>query len=216
MSTPCYLFFFFNDTATTEIYTLSLHDALPICTGCDRRTPCASTRAGPSSPSPSTTAWPAGKSWPGPRAGCTGSGVRAPRGGPTACSFARSPARPARVHGFPLAGGVRRAVAVLGAPVVDDPRTDGGEHAEDDIEPMRFQVDLVQDLPGLDVVQRHVRRFVDLAEHVLDPVDVLFEARLANPPEGHPHPSFVEDHDAAAPPQEGLRLVVDRSEERRV
>src|SRR5258708_31695896 len=26
------LFFFFNDTATTEIYTLSLHDALPILT----------------------------------------------------------------------------------------------------------------------------------------------------------------------------------------
>src|SRR2546430_17186684 len=26
-----YKFFFFNDTATTEIYTLSLHDALPIC-----------------------------------------------------------------------------------------------------------------------------------------------------------------------------------------
>src|SRR6266850_7593580 len=31
-------FFFFNDTATTEIYTLSLHDALPIDgAGCDRR-----------------------------------------------------------------------------------------------------------------------------------------------------------------------------------
>src|SRR3712207_8235866 len=35
------LFFFFNDTATTEIYTLSLHDALPISTAqfldlCDR------------------------------------------------------------------------------------------------------------------------------------------------------------------------------------
>src|SRR5687767_16027751 len=29
-STSC--FFFFNDTATTEIYTLSLHDALPILT----------------------------------------------------------------------------------------------------------------------------------------------------------------------------------------
>src|SRR5436309_10075822 len=29
-------FFFFNDTATTEIYTLSLHDALPICRGFDR------------------------------------------------------------------------------------------------------------------------------------------------------------------------------------
>src|SRR3712207_8262214 len=26
------MFFFFNDTATTEIYTLSLHDALPIST----------------------------------------------------------------------------------------------------------------------------------------------------------------------------------------
>src|SRR5262249_62091498 len=26
-----FLFFFFNDTATTQIYTLSLHDALPIC-----------------------------------------------------------------------------------------------------------------------------------------------------------------------------------------
>src|SRR6266540_5804503 len=29
-STVCSFFFFFNDTATTEIYTLSLHDALPI------------------------------------------------------------------------------------------------------------------------------------------------------------------------------------------
>src|SRR5256885_16641265 len=28
--TNCLIFFFFNDTATTEIYTLSLHDALPI------------------------------------------------------------------------------------------------------------------------------------------------------------------------------------------
>src|SRR2546422_7512516 len=28
---PSSSFFFFNDTATTEIYTLSLHDALPIC-----------------------------------------------------------------------------------------------------------------------------------------------------------------------------------------
>src|SRR2546428_12531302 len=30
-------FFFFNDTATTEIYTLSLHDALPICALLRRR-----------------------------------------------------------------------------------------------------------------------------------------------------------------------------------
>src|SRR2546430_7232984 len=34
----CSFFFFFNDTATTEIYTLSLHDALPIC-GHHRREP---------------------------------------------------------------------------------------------------------------------------------------------------------------------------------
>src|SRR5260221_5173013 len=31
------LFFFFNDTATTEIYTLSLHDALPISTPVSRK-----------------------------------------------------------------------------------------------------------------------------------------------------------------------------------
>src|SRR2546430_16298204 len=30
---PSFFFFFFNDTATTEIYTLSLHDALPISCG---------------------------------------------------------------------------------------------------------------------------------------------------------------------------------------
>src|SRR2546427_6593572 len=32
-----FTFFFFNDTATTEIYTLSLHDALPICRPTVRR-----------------------------------------------------------------------------------------------------------------------------------------------------------------------------------
>src|SRR5258707_7296021 len=31
LQTKIFFFFFFNDTATTEIYTLSLHDALPIC-----------------------------------------------------------------------------------------------------------------------------------------------------------------------------------------
>src|SRR2546430_11131529 len=51
-----HLFFFFNDTATTEIYTLSLHDALPIsavssrpaCSApprwCGRRAPRSPTR----------------------------------------------------------------------------------------------------------------------------------------------------------------------------
>src|SRR2546428_14058342 len=40
-----FFFFFFNDTATTEIYTLSLHDALPIC--------CCSGRPSPQGPSTS-------------------------------------------------------------------------------------------------------------------------------------------------------------------
>src|SRR2546422_10626135 len=44
------LFFFFNDTATTEIYTLSLHDALPISSY--HRIPPAG-----SSVSSSSTAW---------------------------------------------------------------------------------------------------------------------------------------------------------------
>src|SRR6185312_17565397 len=40
-----FLFFFFNDTATTEIYTLSLHDALPIssCRRCSGRWPTRAT-----------------------------------------------------------------------------------------------------------------------------------------------------------------------------
>src|SRR6266480_6996685 len=57
------LFFFFNDTATTEIYTLSLHDALPI-----------SARAGGSARS----AWPAGASPRSPRTSPTP--ARAPCG----------------------------------------------------------------------------------------------------------------------------------------
>src|SRR5256885_5366476 len=35
-----FFFFFFNDTATTEIYTLSLHDALPILLGRLRQENC--------------------------------------------------------------------------------------------------------------------------------------------------------------------------------
>src|SRR2546427_5482912 len=34
LHTIFFFFFFFNDTATTEIYTLSLHDALPISFSC--------------------------------------------------------------------------------------------------------------------------------------------------------------------------------------
>src|SRR5258708_30798982 len=41
-----FFFFFFNDTATTEIYTLSLHDALPICNGVQRVALCRIALAG--------------------------------------------------------------------------------------------------------------------------------------------------------------------------
>src|SRR2546425_8259945 len=54
MDTHFFFFFFFNDTATTEIYTLSLHDALPISTMAD---PSAglSSRIDSSSTGPSNT-----------------------------------------------------------------------------------------------------------------------------------------------------------------
>src|SRR2546426_8521821 len=71
-----FTFFFFNDTATTEIYTLSLHDALPIS---PRR----------------RRARPRGRSGHGPRApGGHGSGAgapgRDPRGPARHCPIARS------------------------------------------------------------------------------------------------------------------------------
>src|SRR6266478_9873217 len=46
-----FFFFFFNDTATTEIYTLSLHDALPSCFA-----KCGTWSASDGSPSSSTAA----------------------------------------------------------------------------------------------------------------------------------------------------------------
>src|SRR2546429_7134870 len=65
LSLSSFFFFFFNDTATTEIYTLSLHDALPISparrggTGRElaRRSrvhlsPCTRLRRGPCPPRP--------------------------------------------------------------------------------------------------------------------------------------------------------------------
>src|SRR5256885_15670654 len=46
-----FFFFFFNDTATTEIYTLSLHDALPISRSTSTR------RAASWSTTPTPTRW---------------------------------------------------------------------------------------------------------------------------------------------------------------
>src|SRR3712207_7480353 len=51
------IFFFFNDTATTEIYTLSLHDALPI----SRR---RSWRYRPARPPLRRRCWPSSPTWP--------------------------------------------------------------------------------------------------------------------------------------------------------
>src|SRR3712207_7734622 len=58
--------FFFNDTATTEIYTLSLHDALPISSWGSTRTP-----TGTSTP-PRTSAC----SWSTPSGACSSTGPR--------------------------------------------------------------------------------------------------------------------------------------------
>src|SRR3989442_9790310 len=52
--------FFFNDTATTEIYTLSLHDALPISSTSSRNWCRTIPRTPKSSPTPSTACRPAG------------------------------------------------------------------------------------------------------------------------------------------------------------
>src|SRR3712207_9225576 len=44
------VFFFFNDTATTEIYTLSLHDALPISGSCSLDSSAGARPGGPPAP----------------------------------------------------------------------------------------------------------------------------------------------------------------------
>src|SRR2546429_5876118 len=62
------VFFFFNDTATTEIYTLSLHDALPISPR--RATRRRGDRAAPRTPTPAADG-----------RGCASAGTRAARRG---------------------------------------------------------------------------------------------------------------------------------------
>src|SRR3989304_1665499 len=53
LCTCAFILFFFNDTATTEIYTLSLHDALPISSGRSfDGEPTVSSRIGTAAPSP--------------------------------------------------------------------------------------------------------------------------------------------------------------------
>src|SRR3712207_6871060 len=50
------MFFFFNDTATTEIYTLSLHDALPISSAAASSAPSSAPSSPPSSSPPPSSA----------------------------------------------------------------------------------------------------------------------------------------------------------------
>src|SRR3712207_7754729 len=66
---------FFNDTATTEIYTLSLHDALPISCHDGRRP----TRAGRPTEDGRCCACPANRPVPVPGAAPPGEGPRCPR-----------------------------------------------------------------------------------------------------------------------------------------
>src|SRR3712207_458246 len=67
--------FFFNDTATTEIYTLSLHDALPICRRPAGRRPGSRRRRS----GPPGCAWAAGRRWRGGSSG--GAPLRVGAGG---------------------------------------------------------------------------------------------------------------------------------------
>src|SRR5438105_12210350 len=60
-----FFFFFFNDTATTEIYTLSLHDALPISRRSDSRLAMWSPATWRSSNSSAVAEW-ARSGWPIP------------------------------------------------------------------------------------------------------------------------------------------------------
>src|SRR2546426_1560992 len=57
MSFTLFFFFFFNDTATTEIYTLSLHDALPISSAPIRSHALGANGAAAAGPRPAAGSW---------------------------------------------------------------------------------------------------------------------------------------------------------------
>src|SRR6266536_6225372 len=108
-----FFFFFFNDTATTEIYTLSLHDALPISVGRDSAPP----RRGCSTL---------------PRGRCTAHrrsrGEGRPCAAPTRVGAARSaPARPAprARRRAPARAAPRRSLPARLAPPPPDARSPG-------------------------------------------------------------------------------------------
>src|SRR5260370_2503177 len=105
LSPTYFSFFFFNDTATTEIYTLSLHDALPISVaqlpepaGAE---PAAADGVGAAQAQPC-----AGRRYPAVLGGRGSAPGRRP---------ARGPCRVARIHCPARAAGSRRADAGAGA-----------------------------------------------------------------------------------------------------
>src|SRR6266511_3010706 len=112
-------FFFFNDTATTEIYTLSLHDALPTSTQAGSA-PNGSRKVTPTTPevrsarsSRSTPSASAGSIWagtmptaPAPATAATSSGVVTPPIG-ACCNGSRQPS--SSVNGVVSIGGSSRS-----------------------------------------------------------------------------------------------------------
>src|SRR3712207_9437590 len=117
-----HFFFFFNDTATTEIYTLSLHDALPISpmTTALRQRPVASSRARVSSmvrnPKTPGSRLPSSRRTP-----VSGGGDREPAGGSTQGGEGGAEAS---APGTGLAGGVvstGRGPAARGPPGSAEP-----------------------------------------------------------------------------------------------
>src|SRR2546430_9561273 len=83
------IFFFFNDTATTEIYTLSLHDALPISAGSVAR---AARGRRPDAQGPARPRGAAHRAAPHVRA-LRGGPLRVPRAPPPALGAGQRPAR---------------------------------------------------------------------------------------------------------------------------
>src|SRR2546425_6312502 len=108
-------FFFFNDTATTEIYTLSLHDALPICglarRGHHQRGSEGTDRASAAHPEPARGEDHEDALWSGGRLGAhAGGGWPLVRGHPRAHSPDRSQglAQAAPALALPQAQGISR------------------------------------------------------------------------------------------------------------
>src|SRR5258708_13770673 len=66
VSSVFFSYFFFNDTATTEIYTLSLHDALPISTSRPTERPKRRSSSATSSSRSSATSRRSHLGWPAP------------------------------------------------------------------------------------------------------------------------------------------------------